>query len=250
MDISIRTRGVFGNEDQRWVAQGEPLAPCLPILLGTSLFDRVTRFPNGYIPSGTPLVRQASGLYGPYVGGTNEVQSVTITGAPTGGTFTITGPFGNTTAPIAYNATAATVQAALRALPSLATPPGGGPGIGPKVSVTGNAGGPYTVTFTGDLSDQDVPAMTASGAGLTGGTTPSVVIATPTPGAIDVGEVGVGHLFTTIPLASLYGAVPGPTLGAALFWSGAVYRNYLPFDVLDPQFEAACTHILYLTHTV
>jgi hypothetical protein len=46
----------------------------------------------------------------------NEVQRITITGTPTGGTFTLTFQ-GNTTAPIAYNASAATVVAALEALP-------------------------------------------------------------------------------------------------------------------------------------
>ena len=48
----------------------------------------------------------------------NEVQSVTILGSPTGGTFTLTWN-GQTTAAIAYNADAATVQAALRLLAGL-----------------------------------------------------------------------------------------------------------------------------------
>ena len=52
----------------------------------------------------------ATGLWGPYSGTTDEVQTVTITGGPTGGTFTLTWG-GQTTAAIAYNATAATVQA-------------------------------------------------------------------------------------------------------------------------------------------
>src|ERR1700738_5248805 len=48
----------------------------------------------------------------------DEIQTVTLTGAPTGGTFTLT--FGaNTTSGIAYNASAATVQAALVALASI-----------------------------------------------------------------------------------------------------------------------------------
>ena len=104
--------------------------------------------------------------------GTNEQQSVTITGSPTGGTFTLTWS-GQTTSAIAYNATAATVQTALEALSNI--------GVG-DVSVSGSAGGPYTVTFTGDLGLSDVAAMTASGAGLTGGTTPGVSIATPVAG--------------------------------------------------------------------
>lgn len=103
----------------------------------------------------------------------NEVQTVTITGAPTGGTFTLTYS-GQTTSGIAYNASAATVQTALEALSNIA------PG---DVVVTGAAGGPYTVTFGGLLVETNVAEMTASAASLTGGTTPAVAIATTTAGA-------------------------------------------------------------------
>ncbi|HEY1466379.1 MAG TPA: hypothetical protein VGF11_04935, partial [Acidimicrobiales bacterium] len=59
--------------------------------------------------------------------GTNAQQTVTITGGPTGGTFTLTYA-GQTTTAIPYNATAAVVQAALIALTN----------IGPNdVTVTG-----------------------------------------------------------------------------------------------------------------
>jgi hypothetical protein len=100
------------------------------------------------------------------MGFANEVQHVTITGTPTGGTFTITFD-GQTTGAIAYNATASTVQTALEALSNIA------PG---DVAVTGSAGGPYTITFQGAYAGVNVPSMTASGAGLTGGTSPSVTV--------------------------------------------------------------------------
>jgi len=62
----------------------------------------------------------------------DEVQTVTITGAPTGGTFTLT--FGaQTTSAIAYNATAAQVQTALQALSSVGAS---------NALVTGSAGRP------------------------------------------------------------------------------------------------------------
>lgn len=102
-----------------------------------------------------------------------EVQTATVTGGPTGGTFTLTYD-GQTTAPIAYNADAAAVEAALVALSNIS------PG---DVTVTGNAGGPYTVTFGGSKYGVNVSQITASGAGLTGGTTPSVTTATTTQGA-------------------------------------------------------------------
>lgn len=102
--------------------------------------------------------------------GTDEVQTVTVTA--TGGTFTLSFG-GSTTAALAFNAAAATVRAALEALPSI----GGG-----NVTVTGGPGGTaaYTVTFSDELGN--VEQMTANGAALTG-TAPSVTVATTTQGA-------------------------------------------------------------------
>jgi hypothetical protein len=101
--------------------------------------------------------------------GANEVQTVTITGTPTGGTFTLTYD-GATTAGIAYNATAAAVRSALIALSTIEEG---------NVTVTGSNGGPYSVTFSGG---NNVSQMTASGAGLTGGTSPAAGVATATGG--------------------------------------------------------------------
>jgi hypothetical protein len=110
-----------------------------------------------------------------------EIETVTITGDPTGGTFTLTYT-GQTTAAIAYNATANAVQVALEALNNLNHG---------DVRVTGTAGGPYTVTFRGSLGN--ITQMTASAAGLTGGTAPAVVVATTQQGAQAYGTVlGVG----------------------------------------------------------
>jgi RHS repeat-associated protein len=99
---------------------------------------------------------------------TNSVQQVTLTGSPTGGTFTLTFR-GQTTAPLAYNADAATVQSALQALSTI--------GAG-NALVSGSAGGPWQVQFTGALSGTYVPPLTGNGSGLTGGTSPAVAVAT------------------------------------------------------------------------
>lgn len=109
------------------------------------------------------------------VGGTNEVQTVTVTGEPGGGTFTLTFA-GQTTSAIAYNATAAAVEDALEALSNVDEG---------DVSVSGSAGGPYTLTFAeqGQYGGQNVAQLTASGASLTGGTSPDVAVATTTGGA-------------------------------------------------------------------
>lgn len=121
-------------------------------------------------------------------GGVDEVQTATITGTPTGGTFKL-GYKGQSTADIAFNATGATVQTALRALSRL----------GAGVTVTGNAGGPYTITFTGDkLGKQEQPLLTLAANALTGGTTPTVTIAETTKG--DSKWAGLYVLQSGLPL--------------------------------------------------
>ncbi len=83
-------------------------------------------------------------------------QKVSLTGAPTGGTFTLTFE-GDTTAPIPFDATAAQVQAALEALPNIGTG-NAGTILGP-VNATGvvidllNAANPGPIQLlTGDAS--------------------------------------------------------------------------------------------------
>jgi len=106
--------------------------------------------------------------------GTNEVQTVTVTGTPTGGTYTLTFN-GQTTSGIPYNATSSQVQSALVALSNI--------GAGDVLCAGGpHPGTPITVTFQGDLAGGDVPQMTASATGLTGGTSPAVTVTTTTPG--------------------------------------------------------------------
>lgn len=96
----------------------------------------------------------------------NEVQTLSITGSPTGGTFTITYS-GQTTAAIAYNASAAAVQAALEALSNIA--------VGDVTCAGGTLPGTaVTITFTGALANIDVDLITATSS-LTGGTAPAIV---------------------------------------------------------------------------
>lgn len=102
----------------------------------------------------------------------DDVQTVSITGSPTGGTFTLTFG-GNTTVGIAFNAAASAVQAALVALASI--------GAG-NATVTGPSGGPWLVDFTGTLGYAAQTLMTTSGAGLTGGTSPASHVAHTQPG--------------------------------------------------------------------
>ena len=106
------------------------------------------------------------------VGNTNEVQTATISGGPTGGTFKLSFK-GYTTGALAFDAVGATVQAALEALSSIGTT---------GVTVTGAAGGPYVITFANQLGNQAVPLITPDSTLLTGGTTPLVTVVRTTPG--------------------------------------------------------------------
>lgn len=117
----------------------------------------------------------------------DEVQTVTLAGA-TGGTFTLTYS-GQTTAAIAFDASAAAVKSALEALSNI--------GVG-DVNV-GKVGSVYTVSFAGALADTNVAQMTADDSSLTG-TTPTVTVATTTAGGTSYTSVGVVVDDSTDPL--------------------------------------------------
>ncbi|TWT34688.1 autotransporter outer membrane beta-barrel domain-containing protein [Blastopirellula retiformator] len=108
---------------------------------------------TGYgVGSGVTTLQNGDGA------GTGERQLVSLTGSPSGGTFTLTYS-GQTTAALPYNAAAATVEAALAALSNI--------GDG-DVSVGGSAPN-WTIEFAGDLAAQDVPLISGDGGNLTGG---------------------------------------------------------------------------------
>lgn len=141
-------------------------------------------------------------------GGTDEVQTITITGTPTGGTFTLTFS-GQTTTAIAYNAASTVVQTALLALSNLATG---------DVTVSGGPGPatPYVVTFAGSYASTDVPALTATGS-FTGGTTPAIAVTTTTAGVLGASIIGYR--------APQVNVDPTPNGVAIEAWSRAVLDN-------------------------
>lgn len=122
------------------------------------------------------------------VNGTDEVQTLTITGTPTGGTFKLTFK-GAETAAIAYNASAANVVSALEALPTVGT---GG------VTATGGPlpGTAVVITFAANLGKRAQDLITVSDNSLTGGTDPAGAVAETTPG---VDATLIGH-----PAGTLY----------------------------------------------
>ena len=104
--------------------------------------------------------------------GVNAVQAITLTA--TGGTFTLA--FGGVSSvPIAWNATAAQVQAALFAVGAI--------GVG-NVSVTG-ASPSWSVTFINQMATTPLVTLVADGTQLTGGT---VSVVTTTAGVAAPGQ--------------------------------------------------------------
>jgi hypothetical protein len=221
MDLSLR-RESFLVDDQSWLGSEHGTQATESITLDTSAFTANTHYPDGFFKSGIPLAKLASGLYGPYVPDSSEVQTVTITGTPTGGSFTLTWS-GQTTAAIAYNATAATVKTALEALSNI--------NVGDVIT----AGGPFpgtavTVTFTGQYAGVNVAQMTSTDS-LTGGSSPASAVTTTTAGGTDGGTGGTLDGF-------LYAAVKAPAVNTtdvtgALFVHGKVRMSRLPLGVID-----------------
>lgn len=218
MDLSLR-RESFLVDDQSWLGSEHGTQATESITLDTSAFTANTHYPDGFFKSGLPLSKLTSGLYGPYAPDSNEAQTVTITGSPTGGTFTLTFS-GQTTAAIAYNATAAAVQSALEALSNI------------NVGDVACTGGPLpgtlvTVTFGGQYLGVNVAAMTATGS-LTGGSSPAVAIATTTAGGTDAGVLD-GFLYAAVKAP----AVNTTDVAGALFVHGKVRSARLPLGAID-----------------
>lgn len=89
----------------------------------------------------------------------SEVQTVVRSANVSGGTFTLDFD-GDTTDPIAWNASAAAVQAALEALAGISAG-------GVSVSGSGSDASPWTITFDGEDLSGNQPQLTADAAGLT-----------------------------------------------------------------------------------
>lgn len=155
-------------------------------------------------PNGRPIVREQygdivfvdpgekAGTSSPIIPiGTRDPDSSTwtveITGSPTGGTYTVSVTVGGstqTTSGIAYNAPASTVQSAITGLSNVGTG---------NATVSGTS--VKTLTFTGDLAGLSV-GVAASGASLTGGTSPGVTVTqtgnSPVSGLTDLYAIRMG----------------------------------------------------------
>lgn len=133
----------------------------------------------------------------------NEVQRITVTGTPTGGSFDLT--LDGQTATIPYNATADQIRDALEALSNVSSG---------DVVVTGGPlpGATVDVTFQGQLAGTNVATMTVDNSDLTGGSSPAAAITTPTAGVAPSGRAGA----TALAVSAISGPIPA---GTALFFT-------------------------------
>lgn len=114
-----------------------------------------------------PSTGSAGGMGYFNIGYMDEVWKVTISGGPTGGNFTLTFN-GQTTANIAYNASASTVQLALEALNNVEVN---------ELVVTGGPGpsSPFTITARNRYGGQNLTDLTAAHT-FTGGASPNIAV--------------------------------------------------------------------------
>jgi hypothetical protein len=173
----------------------------------------------------TPLQYSSStGFHSVWSAGTDEISTITSDGTPaTAGDFTLTVD-GATTAAIAFDATAADVQAALEALPNVA--PGDVVGVATTGVDLGDASAVVTLTWGGAFAGSDVD-LSATMGGLTGN---AHVLAEATPGAGSGADIDA---LLWAPDEAHAGLLAGETLIQA-FKSGLVHRD----DVVLPAGES------------
>jgi hypothetical protein len=156
---------------------------------------------GGLIIEGAEPV-EISGAGAP-VAGTAEIQTLTVGGTPTGGTFRLSYD-GYTTAEIPWSETNATlvanIDAALKALPNV-----GATGVATAVGTMTAGIGTVTLTFG---SRKAVPTITLASNSMTG-TAPTVAVTETTPGIDPTGSgaggnIGTGGEYTDISTGLVY----------------------------------------------
>lgn len=162
---------------------------------------------------------------------TDEEQTITKSGTVTAGTFTITYS-AQTTSAIAFDATAATIQAALEALSNLA--PGDVVVSGGPISTT-----PVTIIFQGTLAGTNVTAITVDSTGLTGGGT--YVVATTIAGGADITSIAqspVSRMHVDIFVDDTFGAIGTTKVAQAYAGDFKIGDKVQPFWALNTDYDS------------
>lgn len=169
----------------------------------------------------------------------DEMQTITITGTPTGGTFTLT--FGaQTTGTLNWNATASQVQTALQALSSINAGNAlvtGGPGPGSA----------FTVEFASSLGFASQALITLQTNSLTGGSSPSVSITRAQAGFTWTTQAATTYTIRYVTGQVLFNSAFLGTSAGCRISAGA----YLPFSTFAnmKQWEATPAADMYDTST-
>jgi hypothetical protein len=227
-----QTSETFSQQSHKWLGSAEGTQSQRSVTIPVAALTVDVHYTSSVIPDGLALAKATSGTYNgkwiPLAAMPNEVQTLTQGGSGLT-SFTLTFD-GETTASIAQAATGATVQTALEALSNI------NPG---DVTVTGAAGGPYSVTFGGQYQATNVPAITTTPTGGSG----TVVVATATgggSGVTDGSDALFGFLY--MPLAIPTGATV--VHGSAIV-HGLIKEAGLPI-ALTAQQKATNTHFVWL----
>ena len=180
-------------------------------------------FTEKYLQPGTVMAKITSGgdtgKIGPYEPGADSAEFATIakTGTVSGGTFTLS-VGGETTAAIAYNATAAAIQTALELLDNVE------PG---EIVATGGPAGTTDVVLTWSTRG-DKPNITLATGSLTGGGSYAATVTAGTEGGTGAATDGrqstaniVGVLETFLPWQTKYRDVE-----VAVLYRGAVVQGW------------------------
>ncbi|MBS0265303.1 MAG: M10 family metallopeptidase C-terminal domain-containing protein, partial [Planctomycetes bacterium] len=148
--------------------------------------------------------------------GTSEVAVVTLPSGVTGGTFTLTFN-GQTTTPIAYNADAGDLAAALLQLGALDS--------GDILVSKSDSAPTWTITFNGKAAGMDQPDISAKGDKLTGGASQTVTV------TLTQGLVATNQL-TNVEKVYLWGSSSRDVFDASQFNGQVTLRGNAGNDVL------------------
>lgn len=231
------------------------------VAASTLTSQTIDGFPNQkYLSKGVVLALLTSGAdagkVGPYQPASGaDVSTVTITGTPTGGTFTLTlaaegsppdGIFsqaGVTTAAIAFNATATAVKNAIELLDGVT--------VGQDFTVTGGPGPgtPYVITAKAGGAFVEIDTKWSATGSFTGGASPAVAVVDTTPGGAVAGAtdgradprniVGINNTFLPYQLEYRDVEVACVYDAAAMANSVLMYNSAGVFVVIDVETERA-----------
>ncbi len=173
--------------------------------------------------SGTGMGRRMIDRAQKLGGGGNAVQTLTLSGSPTGGNFTLRFKGAPTTS-LSHNATNSAIQAALEALATI--------GAG-NVAVTGS--GPFTITFTGALAGKEQPLLEFTNA-LTGGTSPTPSISGTTKGGwVEYPSAPIVAGKAAVYLATTLAGLPAGKMSQLHKFGFEFTDSFDPVDLMDPD---------------